>query len=437
MKDTDENPDSSFVLLILGDGDFTFSLDLARFILQSSTFLCEKSIKLACTGVDSLKDLSEKYRNTPFIQSRLHKLNNQTHPKDESKSLYISVRHEINAIVPLDDNSINETGLRGHHVVFNHPHLGVEDAKLHARFLHHLFESVSRVWLSRRREEDRWIPSFQLTLAKDQCSRWNCLETAARQGFRLVQRNDFLPPPVEDPYYECRRHQSGKSFNSRVDGASESFLFVRENDVRKEPSDSLHLSVFDWRRTIKASNSTVPKTIPGKLNSNSHRCPHCEKEFRELRSLKNHMLSKHESLKRKHDATFPEETSPLRCQYCSREFATRHGLQAHLIAKHQGLHTSISSDPPPSGRDCVELSPSSKVSSDVPRQLFGKCKVCACEFHDATARGDHMKEFLPDQYLANREKKFACSSCGKLFQQDRAKRQHENFCLIRTGDVHR
>ena len=59
------------------------------------------------------------------------------------------------------------------YVIFNHPHLGVEDAARHAHFLSHLFHSVVNGWMER---DGR----FFLTLAAGQWERWEGAVTAQK-----------------------------------------------------------------------------------------------------------------------------------------------------------------------------------------------------------------------------------------------------------------
>jgi hypothetical protein len=74
------------------------------------------------------------------------------------------------------------------HVIFNHPHLGTEDALLHSRFLAHLFHALTGRWM----KPDGGL--LHPTLVIEQCKRWRCLEWADRHGLVLIQRGKFIPP---------------------------------------------------------------------------------------------------------------------------------------------------------------------------------------------------------------------------------------------------
>ena len=196
---------SSF--LLLGEGDFTYSLDLCRFIVASSCAttipdaddevavagaIRPKSatapdglgsiVSIACTGVDTLQELREKYKDIDFVLRNIRKCN-----KMQSRvRLETTILHGINAVDARCNYADDNDRLQSFdHVIFNHPHLGTEDAQLHTRFLHHLFHACVNRWMKPR------TGLLHLTLVNGQCSRWKCIEGATKHGLVLRRRKTF------------------------------------------------------------------------------------------------------------------------------------------------------------------------------------------------------------------------------------------------------
>ena len=135
--------------LTLGDGDFTYSLDLARYMKLSGSSQTlsptkpHKNTRLILTGVDTLEALTSKYKDSAFI---LQDIRNQ---QDEMPSMSLRIQHGVNAIIHPDEKERAKGPLHecADHVMFHHPHLGTENCSLHKRFLAHLFFSVDRHWM--------------------------------------------------------------------------------------------------------------------------------------------------------------------------------------------------------------------------------------------------------------------------------------------------
>ena len=323
---------SSF--LLLGEGDFTYSLDFCRFIVASSCAttipdaddevagaIRPKSatapdglgsiISIACTGVDTLQELREKYKDIDFVLRNIRKCNNM----HSRVRLETSIVHGINAVeARCNDADDNDRLQSFDHVIFNHPHLGTEDAQLHTRFLHHLFHACVNRWMKPR------TGLLHLTLVNGQCSRWKCIEGATKHGLVLRRRKTFCPPPpplnknidsestnvVGKSYYNLRRHQSGRSFANRramqsTDGAnlnndSETLVFGRACDDCR--TDDIVMSLLPWELISRyTANCSTNLDANNALASTGHLslfpCKYCSRSFEEYRSLKNHLLSLH------------------------------------------------------------------------------------------------------------------------------------------------
>lgn len=133
-------------VLLLGEGNFSFAASLAS--------LAVSSLRLHCTSFDSLSALKERY---PEVSHFLRVL---------AAKEGVVLEHGIDA-----------TALHRHYpghsfdqVVFNFPHLGVEDCRLHSSLLAHLLHS-SRAVL-------RPGGSVHISLSSDQSSRWRLLEVS-------------------------------------------------------------------------------------------------------------------------------------------------------------------------------------------------------------------------------------------------------------------
>jgi Domain of unknown function (DUF2431) len=404
------------VFLTLGDGDFTWSLDLGRYIRSSHEmiiphdYLHSMSIRLIATGIDSLDEFQQKYRNYSYILREMERLNNAT---TTTKIFKVDVKYEVNAIVK-HNSSCSSLDCRGHVVIFNHPHLGTEDAELHGKFLYHLFYSVNHYWL---------VPSsgvFHLTLVNGQYDRWKCEFASQRHGMKLIQQSAFVPTPpsfLSNPVYGHRRHQTGKSFASRTSGST-TYTFVREHD--NYDVNWFAKLRLPWFSIIDTTVDIVDDTTQ---TQQVFTCSFCAKSFREGRSLKNHIISVHgESNKQKRSENInpPKENEKFVCFECQiRSFDTLEALQDHIRAKHEGIHTNIVPDwivhrkdtPPPSVQN-------------------SSCTICDKGFVTPNDEEDHYDLFIPSINMT-KGGSMKCRFCHRAFQQVRAQLQHENFCSSR------
>jgi Domain of unknown function (DUF2431) len=406
MSSTKDEFDDELVFVTLGDGDFTWSLDLGRYLASSEAF-CQLNVRLIATGIDNLDDLSRKYRNSSFILRELKRLN-----KASSESLRVEVKHEVNAIVK-PDSPICVTDM-GHIVIFNHPHLGTESAELHEKFLSHLFYSVDKFWL---------LPSgvFQLTLANGQYDRWKCSAAAQLHGMKLIERSQFVPAPliISNHVYEHRRHQTGKSFATRTSGSS-TFTFVRESTV----------DITTFVEKLRLPWFVIDEDIQQKLQP-SFICSYCSKSFREDRSLKKHFASLH-SQRKPLSLDGQEDQRTFFCDRCNidsieRSFATLEALQDHISAKHDAIHGTILPD-----------WVTGKVASldSIPTKFVGcgTCVICRHIFITPQDKNDHYDSFFPSTDIATLGL-LECRFCKRSFRQLRSQLQHENFCSYRLSTL--
>lgn len=378
--------------LTLGEGDFSWSVDLSKHLSDLSTKMQPEEVyttRLIATGFDTKEELSMKYRDFNCTLRRICKMS--------SDRFQVQIKHGVNAIGDPDATITTPELLstKANVVFFNHPHLGTEDATLHSHFMHHLFHTVRNRWLYS-------LGLFVVTLADGQYERWRCQEAAAKQRFRLLDRYYFVSNAAEDSVYELRRHQTGKSFRKRTSG-SYSYVFTRSED------DTPPTLMNDLPWFQKIDERRIDNAMGKQLNDLKFSCPHCNRKFREERSVKNHILTKHQIGKKR----------KLECTSCDppRSFDCEEALRDHQQAKHQGIHKTISPD---WVTNTTELSPS-----------HGRCMICGIVFTQGFGLDEHLASFLPQS-----PKEIPCRFCSKVFGSRRAKCQHENFCSLAHSRAH-
>lgn len=429
---TNEQQKEEIIFITLGDGDFTWSLDFGRYLFTTTVVsssmndddsvgvgIGRTNVQLIATGIDSLNEFQQKYRNYNYILRELEKLNTKSRPDDNNNRIQVEVLHEINAIIDSSTSSYK----KGHVVIFNHPHLGTEDAKLHSHFLCHLFHSVNHFWM---------VPSleggvFHLTLANGQYERWQCHTAAQRHGMKLIQQSIFVPNPSIigfNSVYGHRRHQTGKSFASRTSGST-TYTFIRESDDTTNHNTKYSRIQLPWFvQNDKSTNEGASA-----LQRSTFICSFCDKQFAEERSLTNHVASVHNN-RRKRSENHPTK---FICNQCNiRCFDTSEALNDHMLAKHKGIHSTTVPD-----WVTRHTTKSTNLANEQDtRHSFDTCTICDATFGSVDDKTDHYKLFIPS--LIDTKKKvelIQCRYCQKSFRQVRAQQQHENFCSSRLDNI--
>ncbi len=123
---------SQKAVLILGDGNFSFSLALAELLNAAPELkyfdLPFRSL-VTSTSFDSHSHLVTKYPESVHILDHMRKYANFT------------IEHDVNAC----QLAIHYPEARFDVIIWNHPHLGTEDFKRHQFLLAHFFKSVTDV----------------------------------------------------------------------------------------------------------------------------------------------------------------------------------------------------------------------------------------------------------------------------------------------------
>ena len=104
-------------VLVLGDGNFSFSLALY------STLSQRKPLNLIATSFDSSEEVRSKYPESGPVLLALARYGETRFSIDATKDLM----RQLNVDRPVG------------HIIFNFPHLGVENNTLHSQLVGHIF----------------------------------------------------------------------------------------------------------------------------------------------------------------------------------------------------------------------------------------------------------------------------------------------------------
>eukprot|EP00388_Colpodella_angusta_P008248 GDKJ01022687.1.p1 GENE.GDKJ01022687.1~~GDKJ01022687.1.p1 ORF type:complete len:431 (+),score=72.64 GDKJ01022687.1:22-1293(+) len=417
--------------LFVGEGDFSFTFSLLQNIsqkshdeqilkgqlhylnLSDSSIL--KDISVVSSSYDSAAELNQKYPETAkYIEAM------QANEK-------FSVLHRINAW-NLKESFPDE---KFDAVIWNHPHVGIEDCALHRRVLAHFIFSASEIL-----KNDGFI---QITLLSGQVMRWDSIGAARHLGWELQELSPFEEACF--PWFTAKRNERAESFkNSHVkrhhvlgEGASlashgglGSWLIRFTRNANSQNAKKLEENFQEFFSKIPqtaTSMNTETKSITISLDTDFeqfknkktqkydiYKCGHCEKEFKELRGVKNHI-------------TQHENEQNFKCEECGKECPNEESLQQHKSAKHSGIFKD----------DDLSYSLSRKTTvrvhdADAPDpSKFDSCRICESPMIN-NDYDQHMESMLPTVLFD-----MPCDTCGKMFKEIRALRQHTIFCELKRS----
>ena len=440
----DDVSSSTVRVLVLGDGDCTFSASLTTALQKSSSALESSttcSYQLVVTCFDSKEDVLHKY---PFSIKAIQLL--EALPPVSSITEIVKGRlvFGVNATASLeslmqsneeDDPTHQETF---QHIIFNFPHIGKEDCHLHAALLKHILYRAKDVLQS-----DGCV---YISLADGQAVSWQLFKAATDQGLQVVKEIPFNQKLW--PGYETRRHQSGKSFNSRVE-SNVCYLLKRQNSSYEECKDIFTFAMKSHKLSPLNSNSSdnerakeLNHALDVKRKSSAEnikkdkkrrivqdtqhlievisespcvfKCKQCQKNFNVLRSIQTHIYQMHVLIDAK-DNVDDDNLGPRKyhCDECNgREFSNEEALRQHQLSKH--------------------VSPKQYTGSLEIKSIYEgnfNCSICGMGFNTEQECDAHMANGITPLSLndaANMELK--CEICQKRFRDQRGLNQHSMFC---------
>lgn len=148
--------------------------------------------------------------------------------------------------------------------------------------------------------------------------------------------------------------------------------------VKDEPNSNINESSSRITRASTKINTNKKSKVDSKSKSLTHECRHCNRSYKQIGSLKKHMLQ--------HDP----ERGQFSCSVCNKRFP----LNALLI-RHTVIHSS--------------LFEKSKIKSETGELLENQCLVCKSFVTS--------KNLLISHYRRHKDVMISCSVCAESFDQ--------------------
>ncbi|KAG1686994.1 hypothetical protein DVH05_005734 [Phytophthora capsici] len=261
-------------ILVVGDGDFSFSLALA-------VFLGGKNLVATC--YDSKLDLKEKYTNALLNCDALETAGAEVH--FDVDATHLENQNWLNGAQPFQS------------IVFNFPHLGgatEEDVANNQKLLRDFFYST-RQYLHPSRGQV--LVSLRNTLFYN---RWRIQEQAVASGFKL-KRTEVFDASIYSGYEPQRTHPASFRGDPPSTTGAHYFIFTPDQSLQvADPRKKVSMeSTSDSTRVKKAEKKKV--VAPQQQTA----CKPCGLTFRDVKKYNGHMNSaKHakkvKALKKKH-----------------------------------------------------------------------------------------------------------------------------------------
>jgi ribosomal protein L44E/predicted RNA-binding Zn-ribbon protein involved in translation (DUF1610 family) len=396
-------------VLTVGDGNFSYSLALATQLKKSG----HDTLELTATSYDSYDELVLKYPECKRICGQLEEMGATVLHRVDATNLHAS----------LVAATTGEKALKFDAVVFNHPHCGEENVRRHQSLLSHFYHAALAV-LDEEREEDDGS-GILLTLAEGQPERWQAVQRARSAGLRLHRQVDDVDSDEQFGLaYERRRHQNGKSFHQvtlhgeRKRQASTLFIFRRKREAATTEGGGAGVVEKEEAASRKRK---AERELPLEFA-----CSQCERSFKSAQGLRTHVHMVHEL-----DAGTAKKVL-LPCAFCDRTFKKEDARRQHQVAKHgkdplikpdwyeqQRTATTGSTAAAPSQEASETTIATTTAATSEPKP----CSICQLSFPNADEFDAHWQKLQP-RAAAQRK----CATCSREFDEERALRQHQNFC---------
>ncbi|KAJ3411019.1 hypothetical protein HDV05_002884 [Chytridiales sp. JEL 0842] len=463
----------------------------ARQFLNVPAHIPTSQITLLCTSFDSREQLWSKYPDTKEILPALERFHN------------VRLRHEVNAwelsstFRPKDESDgidqdekrwtigQREDGSVGFDaVVWNHPHLGTEDFRLHRFLMAHFFHSVSQVLrkadvsTNTSSEEKEAPPAtivnsgyVMITLVQGQETRWDIVNQAKRSSLLLTIDAPFKFIEQDWPGYVVKRNKHGRSFKNEPtkrrhesDMKSHGFRFRASQSVESTPAlssnedasfeslqdltpdqlleklKSINISSASSSTSATTFTPTLPTPAAPKNPRNvakSRRlaqipadltCPHCSKVLTSPRAYTQHVHMVHTLQKFGADWKPDLEPSvPCGVSGCEKVFVSDDAAWQHRVNRHSIVK-------PSEVQSCgVDLASGASTEEETGKGEYDyyPCSTCGQAVPKTSwGFGMHLESLKPAVGLDMK-----CPLCPMTFIESRAMLQHFKFCRLRHGGV--
>jgi len=396
---------------LLGEGNFSFANAAANMIKKRDPLIfsfleldaaAHTTVFLSCTSFDGPRQaLLDKYPETIPLFQKLESHEN------------VEIVHNVNA---WDPRTFSQSHAKWSRILWNHPHLGIENFKQHRFLMSHLFYTTSQLLT----DDDGLI---MVTLVRGQAKRWDLKGCAERHGVVLVK----VKPFVQSDYsgYEAKRNCHAKSFKAQCvkdhhQSAMQSFTFVFAKGHDKQAAavfgvDYTEPAGLSDEGHIEKENN--PEVCLEKIKTFT--CEECKKSFSTSQGLCTHRRQVHELNKYTKFVTETEE-GILECDQCDKKFNDEEARWNHKISKHGEVRHG--------GFDNLFPNEEAKKAHHDGREGFTACEVCGQAVPDGWGMEQHEEALKP---IVGLQAKCLLEGCGKTFLETRALIQHIAYCAHR------
>ncbi|KAI8801919.1 hypothetical protein BJ742DRAFT_834958 [Cladochytrium replicatum] len=468
--------DPTVNVLALGDGNFSFSLALAKLLWNSPHSLSARSpahdyLSLHSPDPAKVHVIATSFEPTEHALAVKYPEVREILPAIRKFSPNATVLHGINAW-ELDkyDFALCDGETKFDIIYWNHPHLGTEDFRLHRFLMAHFFRSAADILKKPSSASPLLpVPCICISVVHGQAERWDLVREAARANLRLESRTPFQEELF--PGYVCKRNKTGHSFknaatkrHTKSEMPSWLFRFVWDESDGSNHGDaaveaengSSHNDVaspqpnppVDTAESISqpspspsvASLSIKPPQLPQQRRNRTKLpdakgdfpCEHCGKRLTSVRAHTQHVHTVHK-LQLYGPTWRPDAPRSLQCSHpgCARTFKTEADKHQHEVNRHSVVEDS---EVPDVARDVARIVGEEEDAGGEEEYGYVPCGVCG----QSVVKRDwgmllHLESLKPAVGLEMRCPKCSREEGGRerTFCERRALFQHYKFCRLR------